>query len=353
MGFLPSIGLSQVSFGEMGRDVSLVLTGAVVGGLVTYYAVQRPLAQDTRNSLTEIKSLLETVKSTVDAHHDRLYTFIDDQDAVFFDSEGYIDDADQSVAEQAGGAVKTQQSAPAIVATTSAGAAGDEEQTLYQDLDDLYSLDKRAEAAELALANEHLLQKTPEGLWRLCRSLYDKAASAGTEQGRSFLERGIEYGSKALEIDNANAAVHRWYAVCRGAMAEHSPIKEKLLCGEDFKKHVLISIDLDPSSAVSYHLLGRWSFEVAKLTWFEKAACKSFIGNPPEATYDDCLRYFTKAGELYPDWKVNELFIGKTYDKLGNYQDAQRWYRKCAKSNGQEQAAEDREAVSEARTLVK
>ena len=77
-------------------------------------------------------------------------------------------------------------------------------------------------------------------------------------------------------------------------MADHVSLNEKLECGHKFKMHVEESIRLNDSDAVAYHLLGRWCFEVAGLSWFEKRACAALIGAPPEATYDEALQHLNK-----------------------------------------------------------
>lgn len=52
------------------------------------------------------------------------------------------------------------------------------------------------------------------------------------------------------------------FAIPSGAMSSHVSLNEKLVCGKVFKQHIDRCIELDPTNAGSYNLVGRWSFEV-------------------------------------------------------------------------------------------
>lgn len=59
-------------------------------------------------------------------------------------------------------------------------------------------------------------------------------------------------------------------------MADFVSLSEKLDCGLTFRKHVERAIELDPSDALAYHLLGRWCFEVG-----DEAPEVFFYNRPP------------------------------------------------------------------------
>eukprot|EP00056_Hartaetosiga_gracilis_P016443 m.243149 g.243149 ORF g.243149 m.243149 type:complete len:134 (+) comp41058_c0_seq1:559-960(+) len=133
-------------------------------------------------------------------------------------------------------------------------------------------------------------------------------------------------------------------------MTDYVGLNEKLKCGEEFKQHVEIAIQLDPQDSLLSHLMGRWCFEVAGLSWLEKRACAALFGSAPEATYNDALQHLQRAEELSSDWGLNMLYLGKTFGKLGDSNESRKWLQKTTRIDIS--TKEDREAVEEAKKLL-
>ena len=128
------------------------------------------------------------------------------------------------------------------------------------------------------------------------------AKAAGGEDGRAreqaLLEDAVALAQEALALDDGCAPAHKWFAICKGSLSAFVPTKEKIELGFVFRDHVLRAIALAPEDPTNHHLLGRWSFEVASLSWFERRAAAALFAAPPEATFDETLALFTKAEEL-------------------------------------------------------
>lgn len=114
----------------------------------------------------------------------------------------------------------------------------------------------------LLIASE--MAESVELLWRLSRSCFDES-QLSTERKEALLREGQRHAQRALEIDAQCPEAHKWYGVCCGALADFGGPKEKLNCGMLFRKHVETAISLNPTDPVSYHLLGRWCFEVREV----------------------------------------------------------------------------------------
>ena len=61
-------------------------------------------------------------------------------------------------------------------------------------------------------------------------------------------------------------------------------IKEKILDGYEFKKHVDLAAQLAPNDPTIQHLLGRFCYEVAELSWWERKMAATLFAEPPNAT---------------------------------------------------------------------
>ena len=103
----------------------------------------------------------------------------------------------------------------------------------------------------------------PEYLWRMCKSMYLMAVTLGQEgeitKKQELIFEAVDFGAKALEIDDHNAEAHKWFAIVIGSRGEYLGIKEKILDGFEFKKHIDRAAELSPQDHTIRHLLGRYN----------------------------------------------------------------------------------------------
>lgn len=85
---------------------------------------------------------------------------------------------------------------------------------------------------------------------------------------------------------------------------------------------------MQPNDSTLHHMLGRWCFEVAGLTWIERKVASTLFSKVPDATLEDAIRALTKAYSLKPAWKENCLFLAKCCLSLKNNSDALDWLNK-------------------------
>lgn len=79
-----------------------------------------------------------------------------------------------------------------------------------------------------------------------------------------------------------------------------------------FQEHIDTAISLKPDSPNLFYLRGRWSFEVAGLSWLEKKAAAALYATPPDATYDEALSDFMTCENLKGGvWKSNLMMVAK------------------------------------------
>ena len=65
-----------------------------------------------------------------------------------------------------------------------------------------------------------------------------------------------------MECDDNSSESHKWYAIAVGIRGEYLGIKEKILDGFEFKKHIDKASQLAPNDHTIRHLLGRYEFLV-------------------------------------------------------------------------------------------
>jgi len=170
-------------------------------------------------------------------------------------------------------------------------------------LDDLMEGSKEQQT----LALTHLLSAVQEGdrrdpnlLWRLCKAQYLCSVlenqDDNKESQRKLIMEAINSGEEALALDSKNSEAHKWFAIALGSRGEFGGVKEKILDGFEFKKHIDLAAELNPKDHITQHLLGRFCYEVSQ------------------------------AERLKPEgWKENRLFLAKCYIGLGDYATAVAW----------------------------
>ncbi|XP_068689666.1 regulator of microtubule dynamics protein 1-like [Montipora foliosa] len=177
-------------------------------------------------------------------------------------------------------------------------------------------------------------QQSCELTWRYARSFFDIASLKGKhgdfEGKRSFLYEGVSKAERALQLDCKSSLAHKWYAITVGSTSEFEPLLNQITLGAKYKDHIETAIELDNNDPSLYHLLGRWCFEIAMLSWWKRRAAATLVAEPPTSSLEEALRNFLKAEEIKPDfWLANLYWIGKCYYEKGDYQKAAEYLRKA------------------------
>lgn len=209
---------------------------------------------------------------------------------------------------------------------------------LFLEVDHLMesSAEGQRQALSLLRARVDDYPGNPEFLWRLCKATYLVAVRCGEESGdvkkkQEMIFEAVAVGAKAIEADEASSEAHKWYAIAVGVRGEFLGIKEKILDGFEFKKHIDKASQLAPNDHTVQHLLGRFCYEVAELSWWERKMAATLFADPPSATMQEARDHFMAAENLKgPDgWKENRQFLAKTYIHLKDYTTALEWLDKA------------------------
>jgi len=197
--------------------------------------------------------------------------------------------------------------------------------------------------------------ESEELLWRLCKACHLMSSQYGAEGNKEkkneFITKGVEFGQKALEVNKTNWKAHKWFAICVGARGELQSIKEKLMDGHTFKKHVDTAININPTDATLHHLLGRFNYEVAALSWLERKVANTLFGDVPPGTYKEAITSLLEAERLNPvQWKENQLLLAKCYIAERDYKQALQWLDSAKEIASV--SAEEQQADKEINTLL-
>lgn len=87
--------------------------------------------------------------------------------------------------------------------------------------------------------------------------------------------------------------------------------REKTLVSRLFKRSCLRCIEMKPDDALAHNLLGRYCYNVARLTWLERTVASSLMGCKLNDTYQDAEESFRRAHEHKNDWMPTGLWMAR------------------------------------------
>ncbi len=163
---------------------------------------------------------------------------------------------------------------------------------------------------------EQLAEASPadaEILWRIAQAHFDIADQTdNAEEDKAHLYPGLEAAGAALAADSTSARANHWYAVLMGQVGMLEGTRQKITNSYAVRKYALRAIELDPNYDGTYHVMGRWHYELASLNWFEKKIAALVYGKLPEGSFAEAESYFHKAMKAKPDETRHYLWLGKT-----------------------------------------
>ena len=201
-------------------------------------------------------------------------------------------------------------------------------ESLLRQIDNFQEGSQFDEALQLSLEcyNKYDSSDYPkeEILWRLARSYFDIAdQSSDLEIQKKNIDSALPHAQKALEISPLLAKANHWYAVIIGKKGVLEGTKQKIINSYEVEKYCLKAIELDPAYDGSYHVMGRWHYNVADLSWLERNIASLVYATPPEGTFEAAAEYFKSAISAKSDEIRHYLWLGKSYYALSQYKNAE------------------------------
>ncbi len=191
-----------------------------------------------------------------------------------------------------------------------------------------------------------------EILWRLAQVHFDIADQTEDEEvHKAHFYPGFEAAKKAVKIDPNSARANHWYATLIGKIGMLEGTKQKITNSYEVEKYGLKAIELDPTYDGSLHLLGRWHYELADLSWIERTVAKIVYETPPKASFEESVEFYKRAIEAKPDEIRHYLWIGKALIKLKDKEEAKKYLQLCTEMTPFDDA--DRLMQKESEELLK
>ncbi|XP_065084021.1 regulator of microtubule dynamics protein 1-like isoform X2 [Ochlerotatus camptorhynchus] len=202
-----------------------------------------------------------------------------------------------------------------------------------------------------------LLQKSanPEAYeikWRSARALFNLSKSTPSPKKEQMIRESFQFASEALALNDNDFASHKWYSILLDTKSGLDGIKERVTQLENVKKHMKRALELNPTDATSWYILGQFYYGLADLPWYQRKIVATIFATPPEGSYEEALECFEKAEQTKPNfYSMNHLMLGKTNQALKRNDKAKEYLSLAA--NVTVLNEDDKQAKEEAAKLLK
>jgi tetratricopeptide (TPR) repeat protein len=129
----------------------------------------------------------------------------------------------------------------------------------------------------------------------------------------SYFHSAKKYAELALKLSPTNAEANFAMSLAMGRLALMESGKQKIHAVNDIKKYAELCIKYDPNNFKGYHVLGKWHYEVSKLSSIERTAAKILFGGMPSASFEESIAYYEKSKSMAPNFNLNYLELAKVY----------------------------------------
>ena len=167
-----------------------------------------------------------------------------------------------------------------------------------------------------------------EVIYRMARSIFIKAQNEKNNKKKmQYYYKGLKEAKKALQLAPNNGYANFWVASYLGRIGELEGTKQSIINSYEVKKYALIAIEIEPEYDASYHMMGRWHYELADLTWFERSIASLVYTTPPEGSYEKAVEFFRKAIEINYNDIRHHFWLANTYKAQGQNSLAKKQFR--------------------------
>lgn len=190
---------------------------------------------------------------------------------------------------------------------------------LVQQADSLYDLHEEQKALE---AYDRVLEQAPDHYRALWRSSLLNARVGNRQEGsaeqREYFSRARDLADRALQVDSTDAESNFVMAVAMGRMALISGARDRVAASRDIKRYAQKALEIDPDHAGALHVMGRWNFRIANLSFVERLAANTLFGGVPgPASNERAVELTEKAISIDGDVLLYYFDLATVYREMG------------------------------------
>ncbi|CAG9773784.1 unnamed protein product [Ceutorhynchus assimilis] len=191
---------------------------------------------------------------------------------------------------------------------------------ILEKADKLFEEDKHMEVYESL--NRIKYSKDIEVVWRLAKALYNLSLTPDitAEVRKEMITEAQEILESTYAMGKNKSCFYKWMAIITNTRNGLENLETKIKGYATVKNYLSEACERNPRDFTVQYMLGRWHFEMANLSWFQRKIAKYLYLEPPKSTFQEAYRHHIKAEELEPRSYLPNLYIlGCICMKLGQY----------------------------------
>ena len=168
-----------------------------------------------------------------------------------------------------------------------------------------------------------------EGLWKASRDAVDVGEYNTDDKERERLYSVAEqYARRAVEVNPADADGHAELARALGRKALSLGKRDQVKYAGDVRNAALDALKINPKHPAALHVMGKWNYEVLRLSGMTRWMAKNFLGGKvfDSANWDDAQRYMEESVANEPGRLVHHLDLARVYEARDNKEKAREQY---------------------------
>ncbi len=187
--------------------------------------------------------------------------------------------------------------------------------------------------AKLALEHyERALAIEPgnaEALLKAARDAIDFGETmTDPSQRTEYYRRGERHARAAVAADPDRAEAHFHLARAIGLAALTLGVRDRVRYATEVRAEAERALALDPKHPGALHVMGMWNAEVMRLSSFERAFARRFLGGKVlgSASWANAIRYMEEAVSISPERLIHHLDLARIYRDRGDKAKAREHY---------------------------
>ena len=134
------------------------------------------------------------------------------------------------------------------------------------------------------------------------------------KQKASYFQTAADYANNVYQKNRSNADACYAMALVAAKLTEVEDDNKKLIAEiKDMKIYADKALAIDPNQAKANYILGKWHFELIRLSWLKKSGVKSFYEGIPDTQIDSAAIYLEKSRSIDPYFSLAYLDLAKAY----------------------------------------
>tara|TARA_R110002096_G_scaffold329006_2_gene523010 strand:- start:2756 stop:3598 length:843 start_codon:yes stop_codon:yes gene_type:complete len=152
-------------------------------------------------------------------------------------------------------------------------------------------------------------------------SNYNESHRGDSKDKKEYFYSGLDWARKAIQADTTNNLGYEMVSTSYAAILSVSSLRSQSKLADSVRIYAEKALFFNPENDRAIHILGRWHYEVANLSWFTKFMAGLLFGNKPDGSIDKAIEYF-KMSVALDDFPVYRYWLGKGYLEAGEKEKA-------------------------------